>query len=141
MDVSAGPECACLNQLTLDTGGAGDKGVSQCVSRVRRWKFVRSLASSVKKTGGLGERGGRGEGEVQGEGRIAPPPGKLPSVGYNLTALSQDTCRAKTRHPTKTGACGDILVRAKPSNGPGAMPGTAHTHSHAHKHTHARLNA
>lgn len=54
------------------------------------------------------------EGAVRSEGSIAPAPGSLPSVGYNLTALSQDTCRAKTRHPTKTGACGDILVRAKP---------------------------
>ncbi|GLD47837.1 metastasis-associated protein MTA1-like protein [Lates japonicus] len=51
-----------------------------------------------------------GGGRVQGEGRIAAAPGSLPSVGYNLTALSQDTCRAKTRHPTKTGACGDILT-------------------------------
>lgn len=48
---------------------------------------------------------------------MTPPPGNLPSVGYNLTALSQDARRAKSRHPTETGACGDILVRAKPPVG------------------------
>lgn len=47
----------------------------------------------------------------------APAPGNLPSAVHNLKTLSQDTCRAKTRHPTKTGACGDILVRAKPPMG------------------------
>lgn len=50
-------------------------------------------------------------------GRVAAAPGVLPSVGYNLTALSQDTCRAKTRHPTKAGADGDVLVSAKPPVG------------------------
>lgn len=29
-----------------------------------------------------------------GKGRVAPPPGNLPTVGYNLTALSQDSCSA-----------------------------------------------
>lgn len=66
---------------------------------------------------GPGGMWGVGMGKVQGDGRIAPAPGSLPSVGYNLTALSQDTYRAKTRHPTKTGAYGDVLVRAKPPMG------------------------
>ena len=82
-----------------------------------------------------GECGGWERGEVQGEGRIAPPPGNLPSVGYNLTALSQDTCRAKTRHPTKAGACGDILVRAKPPMGLEQCQ-EPHTQTHTHTHTH-----
>lgn len=71
-------------------------------------------------------------GMVQGEGRIASAAGSLPSVGYNLTALSQDTCRAKTRHPTKTGACGDILVRAKPPMG---LKQCQEPHTHIHTHT------
>lgn len=61
----------------------------------------------------------------------APTPGNLPSAVHNLKTLSQDTCRAKTRHPTKTGACGDILVRAKPPMGL-ELCQEPHTHEHAH---------
>lgn len=42
-------------------------------------------------------RGGRVRGggiAFLGKGRVAPPPGNLPTVGYNLTALSQDSCSA-----------------------------------------------
>lgn len=99
--------------------------------------LVPSLPEPGKKTRGGGAAssgsGGGGEG-VCGEGWIAAAPGSQPSVGYNLTALSQDTCRAKTRRPTKTGACGDILVSAKPPTG---LERCQETHVHAHTHSSA----
>lgn len=79
--------------------------------------YAAGISGALPGLLGQEDREGAGEAGVWGEGRIAPPPGSLPSVGYNLTALSQDTCRAKTRHPTKTGAYGDVLVRAKPPTG------------------------
>lgn len=120
---------AYLNQLMLDTGDA-----RVCIA-VLLLEF-RAISGLVgQEDGGLWEvwgMGGGREGEVRGEGRIAPAPGSLPSVGYNLTALSQDTCRAKTRHPTKTGACGDILVRAKPPMG---LERCQKAHKHTRIHT------
>lgn len=50
-----------------------------------------SLAPWVKKTL---EESGVGVLGFLSKGRVAPPPGNLPTMGYNLTALSQDTCSA-----------------------------------------------
>lgn len=103
---------ACLNQLALDTR----VGVC-CSCMLVELRAISGRVGQEDGSGGCAGGEGMGAATIQGEGRIAPAPGNLPSVGYNLTALSQHTCRAKTRHPTKTGACGDILVRAKPPIG------------------------
>lgn len=88
------------------------------------WSFMQSLTSWVKNTGPGGCRS-----KVPGEPLQHQAAYQV--WGIIWKALSQDTCRAKTRHPTKTGACGDILVRAKPPMG---LEWCQKPHTHSRKH-------